>query len=152
MFVTLCGVVARWGYYISDGVFFSSLKVAADIVPGEVLIEELVPASIGPYGESKIKAENFILNKLLSIKRLKPAKKGYILRPYMIHGPLNKRNLNILYSIVKKGIPWPLGAYKNKRSLCSIVNITYVVEQLIVRNKIDSSIYNICNDKPLLAN
>lgn len=65
----------------------------------------------------------------------------------MIHGPLNKGTLNILYSIVKKGIKLLLGAYENKRSLCSIDNITYVVEQLIVRNKIDSGIYNICNHK-----
>lgn len=27
----------------------------------------------------------------------------------MIHGPGNKRDLNLLYGVVKKGIPWPLG-------------------------------------------
>ena len=35
-------------------VFFSSVKAAADSVPGEVLTEEVVPKPIGPYGESKI--------------------------------------------------------------------------------------------------
>ncbi len=38
----------------------------------------------------------------------------YILRPCMIHGPGNKGNLNLLYQLVQKGIPWPLGAFENK--------------------------------------
>ena len=36
-------------------------------------------------------------------------KKVYIMRPCMIHGPGNKGNLNLLYGVVSKGIPWPLG-------------------------------------------
>ena len=38
----------------------------------------------------------------------------YILRPCMIHGPGNKGNLNLLYSVVKKGLPWPLEKIKEK--------------------------------------
>ena len=41
-------------------IFFSSVKAAADKVPGDVLTEEVVPAPKGPYGESKIKAEEYI--------------------------------------------------------------------------------------------
>lgn len=39
-------------------------------------------------------------------------KKMYIMRPCMIHGPSNKGNLNLLYGVVSKGIPWPLGAFE----------------------------------------
>ena len=49
-------------------------------------------------------------------------KKVYILRPCMIHGPGNKGNLNLLYNVVRKGIPWPLGAFENRRSFTSIDN------------------------------
>ena len=70
----------------------------------------------------------------------------------MIHGPGNKGNLNLLYSVVKKGIPWPLGAYENRRSFCSIDNISYVVEQLILRENIESGIYNVGDDEPLSTN
>lgn len=131
-------------------IFFSSVKAAADTVPGDILTEEVEPKPIGPYGESKIKAEEYILSKQLTVDRLQ--KKVYILRPAMIHGPGNKGNLNLLYQVVKKGIPWPLGAYENRRSFCSIDNITYVVEQLILREGIESGIYHVCDDKALSTN
>jgi len=133
-------------------IFFSSVKAAADSVPGDLLTEEVVPAPVGPYGESKIRAEEYILNKLSGISSQLSEKRVYILRPCMIHGPGNKGNLNLLYSVVKKGIPWPLGAYENKRSFCSIGNISYVVEQLIVKENIESGIYHVGDDEPLSTN
>lgn len=132
-------------------VFFSSVKAAADSVPGEFLTEEITPHPIGPYGESKIKAEEYILNSNNQSAKSN-SKKIYILRPCMIHGPGNKGNLNLLYNVVKKGIPWPLGAYENRRSFCSIDNIAYVVEQLVVRSDIDSGIYHIGDDEPISTN
>ena len=42
-------------------IFFSSVKAAADRVEGEILTEDVVPSPKGPYGESKIKAEEYIL-------------------------------------------------------------------------------------------
>lgn len=128
-------------------IFFSSVKAAADSVGEDILTEDIVPNPIGPYGESKIKAEQYILSKGQEI--LKSNKKVYILRPCMIHGPGNKGNLNLLYEVVRKGIPWPLGAFDNKRSFCSIDNIAYVVEQLIIRKEIENGIYHICDDDTL---
>lgn len=60
-------------------------------------------------------------------------KQVYILRPCMIHGPGNKGNLNLLYNVVRKGIPWPLGSFENRRSFTSIDNLCYVVEGLLVK-------------------
>jgi nucleoside-diphosphate-sugar epimerase len=132
-------------------VFFSSVKAAADSVPGDVLTEDVVPAPVGPYGESKIRAEEYILNYMKRDPRTKE-KNIYILRPCMIHGPGNKGNLNLLYSVVSKGIPWPLGAYENLRSFCSIDNISFVVEQLIVKEGIESGIYHVGDDEPISTN
>ena len=78
-------------------------------------------------------------------------KKVYILRPCMIHGPGNKGNLNLLYNISQKGYPWPLGAFENKRSLCSIQNITFVVQQLIEKD-IEPGIYQVADDEALSTN
>ncbi|WP_332456882.1 NAD-dependent epimerase/dehydratase family protein [Petrimonas sp.] len=133
-------------------VFFSSVKAAANSVPGDVLTEEVVPAPMGPYGESKIQAEQYIINKLSVIGFQQSTKRVYILRPCMIHGPGNKGNLNLLYSVVSKGIPWPLGSYENLRSYCSIDNISYVVEQLIVQKDIESGIYHVGDDEPISTN
>lgn len=132
-------------------IFFSSVKAAADTVPGNILTEDIVPHPVGPYGESKIKAEDYILRTKNQEPRAK-TKNIFILRPCMIHGPGNKGNLNLLYNVVKKGIPWPLGAYENLRSFCSVDNISYVVEQLIVRDNIESGIYHIGDDDPLSTN
>lgn len=132
-------------------VFFSSVKAAADTVPGDILTEEVVPHPVGPYGESKIKAEEYILRVWNQDSRAQN-KNIYILRPCMIHGAGNKGNLNLLYNVVKKGIPWPLGIYENRRSFCSVDNISYAVEQLIVRNNIESGIYHLGDDEPLSTN
>ena len=79
-------------------IFFSSVKAAADFVVGDKLTEEVIPTPKGPYGESKIAAENYILEQLkIENGELKmQGKKVYILRPCMVHGPGNKGNLNLL--------------------------------------------------------
>src|SRR5690554_649029 len=131
-------------------VFFSSVKAAADYVPGDILTEDVVPTPVGPYGESKIRAEEYLQSKMDIAKSR--GKRVFILRPCMIHGPGNKGNLNLLYSVVSKGIPWPLGAFDNRRSFCSIDNISFVVEQLIVKEGIESGIYHVGDDEPISTN
>ncbi|WP_281962392.1 NAD-dependent epimerase/dehydratase family protein, partial [Bacteroides nordii] len=42
-------------------IFFSSVKAAADSVVGDILTEDVIPTPVGPYGESKIKAEEYII-------------------------------------------------------------------------------------------
>lgn len=131
-------------------IFFSSVKAAVDTVPGDVLTEEVTPLPIGPYGESKIRAEEYLLSKKAEADAKQ--KKVYILRPCMIHGPGNKGNLNLLYNVVSKGVPWPLGAFENQRSFCSIDNISYIVEQLIIKENIESGIYHVGDDVSLSTN
>jgi len=78
-------------------------------------------------------------------------KTTYILRPCMIHGPGNKGNLNLLYQVVKRGIPYPLGAFENRRSFTSIDNLSFVIEQLIEKD-IPTGIYNMGDDETLSTN
>lgn len=70
----------------------------------------------------------------------------------MIHGPGNKGNLNLLYNLVSKGLPWPLGAFENKRSLCSIDNLCFIIKELIEREDIPSGVYNVADDEALSIN
>ncbi len=152
-------------------IFFSSVKAAADSVVGDILTEDVIPTPVGPYGESKIKAEEYILNKLtvdngqltvamqhdsaancqLSTVHCQLNKQVYILRPCMIHGPGNKGNLNLLYNVVKKGIPWPLGAFENRRSFTSIDNLCYVVEGLLTK-EVSGGIYHMGDDEAMSTN
>lgn len=130
-------------------IFFSSVKAAADTVPGEVLTEDIVPAPVGPYGESKIAAENYILS--CEEQRIAKGMETYIMRPCMIHGPGNKGNLNLLYGVVSKRIPWPLGAFENRRSFTSIDNLCFVIERLIAL-PVESGIYHMGDDESLSTN
>jgi nucleoside-diphosphate-sugar epimerase len=124
----------------------SSVKAVADELDIE-LTEDHLPNPITHYGKSKLFAEEYIFN-----KGSFEAKRVYILRPCMIHGPGNKGNLNLLFNIVNKKIPWPLGAYRNKRSFCSIDNLCFVIKELIENENIPSGIYNIADDEPISTN
>ena len=142
---------------------FSTVKSAADRVEGEFLTEECIPTPVGPYGESKIAAENYIIEKFAPEALKRPfhnftdedavvdGKKVYIMRPCMIHGPGNKGNLNLLYGVVSKGIPWPLGAFENKRSFTSIGNLQEVIKGLLTKD-VPSGIYHMGDDEALSTN
>lgn len=127
----------------STFIYISSVKAAADTVDG-VLLETDKPNPQTPYGQSKLKAEEFLMT-----HELPGGKRVIILRPCMIHGPGNKGNLNLLYRFVKKGIPYPLAAFQNKRSLLSINNLLFVIKAVIDKNYIVSGYYNVADDEPL---
>lgn len=124
----------------------SSVKAVADQVDGE-LTEQHHPNPVTHYGKSKLLAEQYIFS-----KEIPEGKRVYVLRPCMIHGPGNKGNLNLLYKIVSKNIPWPLGAFENRRSFCSIDNLLFIFKELIDRDDIPSGIYNVADDEPLSTN
>ena len=147
-------------------VFFSTAKAAADKVEG-VLTEDVVPSPVGPYGESKIAAEKYIISKFqdsgFKFQDLEPetgdspmkpetqTKDVYIFRPCMIHGPGNKGNLNLLYNVVRRGIPWPLGAFENRRTFTSVENICFAVNGVLTKD-VPSGIYNMGDDEALSTN
>ena len=124
-------------------IYMSSVKAAADSFEG-VITESVTPNPITVYGKSKLAAEEYIL----SSKYLKD-KRVYVLRPCMIHGPNNKGNLNLLYSFILKGIPYPFGKYLNRRSFVSVENLCFIIKELIDNDKIESGIYNIADDTSL---
>ena len=126
-------------------IYISSVKAAADKVE-TILTENDSPTPITAYGKSKLEAEHYIQS-----KEIPSGKRVYILRPCMIHGPNNKGNLNLLYSFVSKGIPYPLGRYKNERSFVSIENLCFVIYELI-ENDIPSGVYNVADDDVLSTN
>ncbi len=136
-------------FLVSDANVFitlSSVKAVADEVNG-VLSEDDIANPITHYGKSKLLADEYIL-----AKDIPEGKRVYILRPCMIHGAGNKGNLNLLYKIVSKGIPWPLGAFENKRSYCSIENLMFIFEEFMQREDIPSGVYNVSDNDPVSTN
>lgn len=137
--------------FIKKFIFFSSVKAAVDKVPGDVLTEDVTPCPVGPYGESKVRAEEYIRQCLNGEAALYSGRDVVILRPCMIHGPGNKGNLNLLYGFVKKNLPWPLGSFDNRRTFTSIENLSYVIASLLDKS-VESGIYNMADDEALSTN
>lgn len=155
-------------------VYFSSVKAVADSVSGQYVTEEDLPKPGTAYGKSKLEAERYLNDRLGEWEKGRKdrhserseeshpiltdpsqaqddTKKLFILRPAMIHGPGNKGNLNLLYKLVSKGIPWPLGAFENLRSFTSIGNVAFIIQQIIER-EIMPGTYNIADDLPISTN
>jgi nucleoside-diphosphate-sugar epimerase len=131
---------------VQDFVYFSSVKATADSIEG-TLDENHISNPKTPYGKSKLEAEKYLLSQKLPVN-----KRLFIIRPCMIHGPGNKGNLNLLYKVVEKGIPWPLGSFTNKRSFLSVENLCFVIKELLENETIPSGIYNVSDKEALSTN
>ncbi|WP_454879171.1 NAD-dependent epimerase/dehydratase family protein [Sphingobacterium detergens] len=129
-----------------DFFYFSSVKAVADSV-ADILEENFTAAPLTPYGKSKLEAERYLLS-----KRLPEGKRLFIIRPCMIHGPGNKGNLNLLYKVVEKGIPWPLASFNNKRSFLGIDNLSFLVLAMINKKEMSSGVYNFADDTAISTN
>lgn len=121
-------------------IFVSTIHVLTE-KPERVLDENYPPKPFTPYGKSKFLAENYIQ------EYCSGDKKFYILRPSMIHGPGNKGNLNLLYGLVRRGLPYPIGKINNKRSFVSIDNFSFIINE-ILSNDIEQGLYHIADDDP----
>jgi len=122
-------------------VFMSSIKAVVDYTSFPV--DEHVKANpVTAYGRSKLQAERYILDSQIESKNY------FVLRPCMIYGPGNKGNLNILYRFIKKGIPYPFGAFHNKRSFLYIENLNYIFDQILI-NTVPGGVYHLADGQGL---
>lgn len=131
---------------IKDFFYFSSVKAVADTTD-EILTEEFTANPLTPYGQSKWKAEQY-----LTAQKLPEGKRLFIIRPCMVHGSGNKGNLNLLYKIVEKGIPWPLTNFENQRSFLSIDNLSFLIEKMLTNPEVKSGVYHFADDEVLSTN
>lgn len=126
-------------------IHISSIAAVEENERNEVLTENSVGNPQSHYGKSKKAAEEYLLKKILP-----SGKKLFILRPTMIHGEGDKGNLTLLYKIISKGIPYPLGAFKNSRTFISIDNVVFFIDEIIEKHtEMKGGIYHITDDEPL---
>ena len=100
-------------------VFVSSIKVNGEATqPGHPFTADDVPAPLDPYGVSKLEAEQGL--------REIEAQTGMevvIVRPPLVYGPGVKANFDSMMRCVARGIPLPLGAIHNARSMVALDNL-----------------------------
>lgn len=114
-------------------VFVSSIKVngeAGHFTAGSK------PNPIDPYGISKFEAEE----QLLEFGR-QSGLEVVVLRPPLVYGPGVKANFLKLLSAVARGIPLPLGAVNNKRSLVFVGNLANAIATCLVHPKAKGRVY-----------
>lgn len=100
-------------------VFVSSIKVCGEQTrPGEAFCADDVPLACDPYGISKREAEEGLL-----ALAMQSGLEVVIVRPPLIYGPGVKANFLSMLRWLDKGIPLPLGAIDNRRSLVALDNL-----------------------------
>ncbi|WP_394127418.1 UDP-glucose 4-epimerase family protein [Vibrio hepatarius] len=100
-------------------VFVSSIKVNGEFTkPNQPFTPDLTHAPDDPYGLSKYEAE-VQLQQLAKETGLEVV----IIRPPLVYGPGVKANFLSMIRWVEKGIPLPLGAIDNRRSLVYLDNL-----------------------------
>jgi nucleoside-diphosphate-sugar epimerase len=109
-------------------IFISSIKVNGESTfPGQALTLEERPIPVDPYGLSKYEAE-------LGLKLIaeKTSLEVVVIRPPLIYGPGVKANFLKMMQWVEKGIPLPLGAINNQRSMLGIDNLINFIELCLI--------------------
>ncbi len=104
-------------------VFISTIKVNGEGTPlGQPYTADDVPAPVDPYGVSKHEAE-------LGLMRLaeETGMEVVIIRPVLVYGPGVKANFLSMMRWLHKGIPLPLGAIHNQRSLVALDNLVDLI-------------------------
>ncbi|WP_131671658.1 UDP-glucose 4-epimerase family protein [Pseudomonas parakoreensis] len=104
-------------------VFLSSIKVNGEAtLPGMPFKADDQPAPADPYGVSKCETEEC----LREIGR-QTGMDIVIIRPPLVYGPGVKANFLSMMSWLNKGLPLPLGALRNQRSLVALGNLVDLV-------------------------
>lgn len=99
-------------------IFVSSVKVNGEQTQDTPYRESDIASPLDPYGVSKMEAE---------IELFKLHEAGVfevvVIRPPLVYGPGVKANFEKLFWLVRKDLPLPFAAVKNKRSLVSVYNL-----------------------------
>ena len=75
-----------------------------------------------PYGRSKLQAEQALINLAKDSDMT-----WTILRPTLVYGLGNRANMDRLMKLIKRGLPLPFGAIKNRRSFVFVGNLVAAI-------------------------
>jgi UDP-glucose 4-epimerase len=104
-------------------VFISSIKVNGEATQlGRSFTADDAPAPLDAYGVSKMEAEQGL--------RELAAQTGMeviIIRPPLVYGPGVKANFAAMMRWLQRGVPLPLGAIHNQRSLVALDNLVDLI-------------------------
>ena len=107
-------------------IFLSSIGVLGHSSYDTPFSDASLPSPQVPYAQAKWEAEQ-------ALHALPTAMDKVIIRPPIVYGPGVKGNFGALLNLIKKRIPTPLGAVKNKRQFIGIDNLVDFIMTCIAR-------------------
>lgn len=126
-------------------VFISSVKVNGEVSShGHPLTEEDVVGPVDPYGVSKYEAEQELFKLALAT-----GMEVVVIRPPLVYGPGVKANFKSMMTWLNKGMPLPLGAIHNKRSLVSLENLVDFIATCLNHPAAANQIFLVSDDEDL---
>ncbi len=108
-------------------VLLSSIKVNGEATTTTPFREDDPPAPQDPYGVSKLEAE-----RRLRAVAGETGLEATIVRPPLVYGPGVKANFLRLLRLVDRGLPLPLAAIDNRRSLVGVRNLCDLIGRCAV--------------------
>jgi len=99
-------------------VYLSSIKVNGERTLGRPFRADDQPAPEDPYAVSKLEAEQLLWQLAAG-----SATEFVVIRPPLVYGPGVKGNFARLVRLAMRGLPLPLGALRNRRSMVSVDNL-----------------------------
>ena len=126
-------------------VFISSVKVNGEATAsGHAFEADAPPRPQDPYGVSKMEAERG----LRELAR-RTAMEVVIIRPVLVYGPGVKANFLNMMRWLDKGVPLPLGAVHNRRSLVALDNLTDLITTCISHPAAANQTFLVSDDRDL---
>jgi nucleoside-diphosphate-sugar epimerase len=106
---------------VNHFIFVSSIHAMA-AESDDILNENSPCHPDSPYGGSKLQAEQALINLAKDSNMT-----WTILRPTLVYGPGNRANMERLMKLIKRGLPLPFGAIKNRRSFVFVGNLVAAI-------------------------
>lgn len=104
-------------------IFISSIKVNGEATAlGVPFFADDLPVPLDPYGVSKMEAEQGLRD-----IAAETGMEVVIVRPPLVYGPGVKANFQAMMRWLARGIPLPLGAIDNRRSLVALGNLVDLI-------------------------
>ncbi len=125
-------------------VYLSSIKVNGERTTGQPFRAEDAPHPQDPYARSKWEAEQ-ALQRVAAATGLE----SVILRPPLVYGPGVKANFLRLMRLAERGIPLPLGAVDNRRSLLYLGNLADAVRVCLSHPAAAGKTFQLSDGAPL---
>lgn len=126
-------------------IYLSSIKVNGEgTLPGHAYTADNSPAPLDPYGISKQEAEQALL--MLAAKTQMDV---VIIRPVLVYGPGVKANFRSMMAWLNRGVPLPLGAITNKRSLVALDNLVDLVVTCVHHPAAANQVFLVSDDEDL---